>query len=358
MPYINIGKNRIFYSIEGDEGRELIVFINGLTQSTGLWLTYQEQLVKYGYRVLIYDMPGQGQSSKPVLFIPLEEQAETFIKLLDELKIKDCHAAGISFGGVVGLHAAIRYPERIKSLIAMSTFSEMPAQLEMLGNALHSAITQAGFPLVQALLLPMNLSSPWLEKARPGIMEMVRKGYASNDPYAVQNLMESFVNFKPFTDQLARIRCPTLILNGEFDYLTPRDTHEIIRRNLPTSRLMIVQNGFHAFTLEMPDITIRIVEGFLRCVLEGKWKGDQSVWVASDNPKSEVYATRCIGDHMRAVFLGTGKDKQFSGEIEEWKLPLPGKPLASAPKAIAPQKAFAETRKQTRSAAIKAKKTS
>jgi pimeloyl-ACP methyl ester carboxylesterase len=293
-------------------------------------LTYQKQLVEYGYRVLLYDMPGQGQSSKPVLYIPLGNQTDLLENLLEALNIKACHVAGISFGGVVGLLAAIRFPDRIKSLVAMSTFSEMPSQLVMLGAALHSAITQAGFPLVQALLLPMNLSSAYVEKIMPSLNEMVRRGYAANDPYAIQNLMESFVNFKPFTEELKKIKCPTLILNGEFDYLTPRLTHDIIRRNIPNSRLLVFPKAFHAFTLENPTLTIRILEAFVRETLEKKWKGDQSVWIASEDPTSEVLALRFIGDHLRAVFMPTGPGRQQTVTIDEWKAPLPGSPRRAA----------------------------
>jgi hypothetical protein len=233
----------------------------------------------------------------------------------------------------------------------MSTFSEMPAQLEMLGAALHAAIVQAGFPLVQALLLPMNLSSAWLEKAKPMLKELVRQGYATNDPYASQNLMESFVSFNRFTERVGEIRCPTLILNGEFDYLTPRECHEILRRNITNSRLMIFPRGFHAFTLENPPLTMRVIEGFIRCVRDGVWRGDQSVWVAAEDPQTELYATRCIGDHMRAVFLGPVPVPDASGRIaEEWRVPLPGMPRATP---TPPRK---QTRKPRRVAAPVGKK--
>jgi pimeloyl-ACP methyl ester carboxylesterase len=316
MGSIKIGRHRINFGLHGDEGRDVIVFINGLTQSTVQWAAYQEQLAKDGYRVLTYDMLGQGESSKPVLHIPLDDHAEMLYLLLDALNIERCHLAGISFGGVVGLHTAIRYPERIQSLVAMSTFCSMPMQLQLLGAALHAAMVQVGFPLVQALLLPMNLSSDWLQQAKPGLKEMVRKGYAINDPYAIQNLMESFVNFQDFSAQLSDIQCPTLIVNGEFDYLTPRDCHEELRSHIANSRLMIFPRGYHAFTLENPRLTMRIIDQFICSVRGGTWQGDQSVWVANEDLHSETVATRCAGDHMRAVFLA----KSDATPAEEWKM--------------------------------------
>ena len=322
MPFSQIGKYRIHYEWEGAQG-EAIAFINGLTQSTQLWAVYREKLAAQGYGVLTYDMLGQGESSKPVLWIEFEEHADIFIGLLDHLDIEKCHIAGISFGGAVALQTAIRHPARVGTLAPMSTFAEMTPQLEHLGTAFHFAITQAGFPLVQRLLLPMNLSSEWLARNKDVLPEMVRRGYATNDPYAIQNLIESFARFKPFTSALEKIICPTLILNGEFDFLTPRECHEVLRRAIRNSRLMIIPRGYHAFTLENPDLVMRLIDGFVRTVKEEKWQGDQSVWLASEDPVSEVLATRIVGDHMRAVPIPTGA--AAAQELpQEWVVPLAG----------------------------------
>ncbi|WP_245283875.1 alpha/beta fold hydrolase [Bradyrhizobium sp. Cp5.3] len=48
--------------------------------------------------------------------------------------------------------------------------------------------------------------------------------------------MESFLDFKPLTPQLSSITVPTMILNGEFDFLTPRALHETLRVEIPVQR--------------------------------------------------------------------------------------------------------------------------
>ena len=347
MPTIQIGRNRVNYGLRGEDGHDVIVFVNGLTQTTALWINYQEWLAQQGYCVLAYDSLGQGMSSKPVLGVPLHEHAEILVKVLDNLGIDQCFLAGISFGGVVAQKVAISHPERVRGLVPMSTFSEMPAQLEMFGSALHTAITQAGFPLIQSMLMPINFSSNWLNMSRSSLAESMRRGYAINDPYAVQNLMESYVNFRPFTEDLNKIKCPTLILNGEFDFLTPRICHEIIRLNIANSRLMIIQHAYHAFTLEYPEVTMRVIEGFVRSVCEGTWHGDQSVWVASDNPQSEILATRHVGDHLRSIFVSRQPE-----ESEAWRMSVPGSPAATM---AAHKKAVVKSTRTNKEPAAKAK---
>ncbi len=308
MADIQLGKHRINFELHGGATGSVVTFVNGLTQSSPLWAPYTEYLVPRGYRVLSYDMLGQGRSSKPVLSVQLADQVELLPRLLDALGIDRAHVAGISFGGVVALRLAIGHPERVSSLVAMSTFSELTPQLELLGTALYEGVTQAGLPHLQNLLLPMNFSSAWLAEHRAALPELKRRGYISNDLYAIQNLVESFVDFAPFTADLGKITCPTLILNGEHDFLTPRACHETLRRNIVGSRLFIVQHAYHAFTLEFPAIVCRILGEFFRSVENASWTGDQSVWVAADDPRAAVVATPCRGDHTRAIPAGAAAD--------------------------------------------------
>jgi 3-oxoadipate enol-lactonase len=301
MPFARIGSRQIHYALRGDEGRPVIAFLNGLTQSVGLWNAYADHFVARGYRVLAYDMLGQGLSEKPVLGIPLAEHPRTLDGLLDELRIESIHLAGISFGGIVALDFASRYPARLESLVVMSTFAELTPQLEHLGVALYEGLTQVGLPYLQGLLYPMNLSGEWLAANRERIPEMKRAGFIGNDLFALQSLMESFVRFEPLTPRLGAIRCPTLIMNGEFDFFTPRETHDLLRRHIANSRLLVIQRAYHAFTLEMPAVTQRQIGAFLASVADGSWIGDQTVWVASEDPAGEPAAFPYPFDPLRSI---------------------------------------------------------
>jgi pimeloyl-ACP methyl ester carboxylesterase len=301
MTTAKIGKHEINFSLEGDAGAPLITFVNGLTQSVGLWTAYSKHFAERGYRVLAYDMLGQGRSSKPVLSIALEDHPRTLAALLDHIGAERTFLAAISFGGIVAIDFALAHGARLDGLVLMSTFADLTPQLEFLGAALYEGLTQVGLPYLQSLLYPMNLSGAWIAANRERIPEMRRAGYIGNDLYALQNLMESFVTFTPRGPRLHEVACPTLILNGEYDFFTPRECHDLMRREMRNSRLVLVQRAYHAFTLEMPAITMRQIEHFVVSVREGRWRGDQSVWVAAEDPEAEPPAYRALGDHMRAI---------------------------------------------------------
>jgi 3-oxoadipate enol-lactonase len=301
MPIAQYGHHQVHYQLVGEAERPVITFLNGLTQNANLWTAYADHFVPRGYRVLAYDMLGQGSSSKPVIDIKLATHADMLASLLDQLGIDRTHLASISFGGIVGLDFAIRHGSRLHSLVAMSTFAELTPQLELLGAVMLQGLIEVGLPYLQSMLYPMNMSSQWIAANRDRIPAMKRAGYIGNDAYAMQNLMESFVEFRPLTPQLHRIAVPTLIMNGEFDFFTPRECHELIRRHVANSRLLIIPRAYHAYTLEMPAITIRQIELFLDQVATGSWQGDQSVWLASDDPKADIQWLPIDGDWMRAI---------------------------------------------------------
>ena len=302
MPLANVHGHRVRYELHGETG-PLVTFINGLTQNADLWTTYAAALSDRGYRVLAYDMLGQAQSSKPVLGVEFTEHADLLAGLLDQLQAGPTHLAGISFGGVVALDFAIRHPRKLAGLAVMSAFAELSPQLELLGNVMYEGLTQCGLPYLQSMLYPMNMSSGWLAANRARIPAMMRSGYISNDLYALQNLMESFIRFKPLTPRLKEIRGPVLLMNGEHDFFTPRECHELLRRELPNCRLLIVQHAYHAFTVELPDVTLRQLHEFFRAVDEGRWAGDGSVWVAADRADARPHAFPFQGDHLRAIQL-------------------------------------------------------
>jgi pimeloyl-ACP methyl ester carboxylesterase len=301
MPTAYFGHHQVNYELVGEAGMPVITFLNGLTQNANLWKAYADYFVPRGYRVLAYDMLGQGRSSKPVIDIPLAGHADMLASLLDQLDIEKIHLASISFGGIIALDFAIRHGKRLHSLVAMSTFAELTPQLEMLGAVMTQGLTDVGLPYLQSMLYPMNMSSAWIAANRERIPAMKRAGYIGNDGYAMQNLMESFVSFKPLTPDLHKIKVPTLVMNGEFDFFTPRECHEVIRKHVANSRLVIIPRAYHAFTLEMPAVTMRQIEVFLEQVRSGTWQGDQSVWLASEDAAAAEPCLPVAGDWLRAV---------------------------------------------------------
>ncbi|WP_061024769.1 alpha/beta hydrolase [Bradyrhizobium sp. CCH5-F6] len=301
MPFLSHGSYRIRYELDGPANAPAYVLVNGLTQYSELWAAYRDALVARQFRVATFDLLGQGQSDKPMLFISQDDQVAALHLLIEELGDGPIFLAGISFGGLIALRYAIEHGGRLTGLVPMSCFAELPPQLFLLGNALRTALILGGTSYLQDLLLPMNVSDQWLGPVLDQLDSVKRQGWLVNDVYALQNLMESFLDFRSLTSQLSSIALPTMILNGEFDFLTPRSVHETLRAEIPNSALVIIQRAYHAFTLEKPALTADLLARFAEDVLAGRWQGNKTVWIAPEQAGGELIPFPAGYDHLRAI---------------------------------------------------------
>ena len=301
MPFLAHGSHRIRFGLDGPKDAPAYVFVNGLTQYAELWTAYRDALIARGFRVATFDLLGQGGSDKPELFISQNDQVDALRLLIDELGDGPVFLSGISFGGLIALRYAIEHGEKLAGLVPMNAFAELSPQLMLLGNALRTGLILGGTGYLQDLLLPMNLSDSWLKPLLGNLDAVKRQGWLVNDVYALQNLMESFLDFKPLTPQLSSIKTPTMILNGEFDFLTPRSLHETLRVNIPDSSLVIIPNAYHAFTLEKAALTADLLGRFAEDVLANRWQGNKAVWIAPDEPGGEMMPFPDGYDHLRAI---------------------------------------------------------
>ena len=302
MAFLSYGSHTIRYELDGPDKGPAYVLVNGLTQYAELWGAYRDALVAKDFRVVTFDLLGQGESDKPSLFISQDDHVAVLRLLIDQLGDGPIFLAGISFGGIIALRYAIEHPDirwRVWSL--MSTFAELPPQLFLLGNVMRTGLILGGTSYLQDMLLPMNLSDAWLAPLLDKLEAVKRQGWLVNDVYALQNLMESFLDFKPLTPELHKIRIPTMILNGEFDFLTPRPLHDTLRIHIPDSALVIIPRGYHAFTLEKSALTADLLVRFAADVMAKQWKGGGSVWIAPEEAGGTIEPFPEGYDHLRAL---------------------------------------------------------
>lgn len=301
MAFLTFDHQRIRYELAGRERGIPLIFVNGLTQAAHLWGAYVPYFVERGFRVLTFDMLGQGESDKPLLSAGFDRHAVTMAHLIDKLELNRPFVAGISYGGAVALRYAICYPEGLRGLIAMGSFSELDARLKWIGDNLFTALAAVGTEYLQNWFMPFNFSADWLQKNAAIIPTLRRRGYNLNDQYALENLMEAAAKSPSFSADLGKIKVPTLILNGEYDYITPRKLHDVLRQGIRHSRLVVIQHACHAFTLEYPDITMRLIADFTDKVKHHRWPGDQTTWIANDDPVGEPLYLPVLGDPLRAI---------------------------------------------------------
>ena len=127
MPIVNTGRFDINYVEEG-EGFP-VVLIHGLAGDHTAWFP-QIAALKKKYRVIAFDNPGSGKSSKVQSPVNTAELADATLGLMDKLNIKRAHVVGRSMGGAIAQQMALRSQDSLQSKAMAASF----ARLAPLGN--------------------------------------------------------------------------------------------------------------------------------------------------------------------------------------------------------------------------------
>ena len=135
MPYINLNELNVYYEIHG-EGDTIVLLHNGFS-CTKMWEGIYPRLVKAGYRVLMFDRRGYGQTDEGEHFAACytgddfrADSVATMALLMQALDMDRFHIVGQCEGGVVGVDYAVGFPGQVKTLATASTFCFSTIALE------------------------------------------------------------------------------------------------------------------------------------------------------------------------------------------------------------------------------------
>ena len=116
----------IHYELTGPESAPVVTLSHSLLANFAMWNPQMPALADY--RVLRFDTRGHGQSEATPGAYDFELLADDTCALLDAVGIQRTHFVGLSMGGMIGQAVALKYPERIESLILCDTRSHSPPE--------------------------------------------------------------------------------------------------------------------------------------------------------------------------------------------------------------------------------------
>lgn len=122
MPDVEVNGTRLFYQQSGT-GPD-VVLIHAVTSNQAVWVFtgLADAVAADGFRVTTYDLRGHGASERPPGGYTSAAMADDFLGLHAALDLKPAFVVGHSFGGVVGLHAALLDPDRVAGVILSDSF--------------------------------------------------------------------------------------------------------------------------------------------------------------------------------------------------------------------------------------------
>jgi len=243
------------------------------------------RLSKDGYRVVFYDQLGCGKSdqSRNQSLYTVERYVEEVEGVRSALGLGKIHLYGHSWGGFLNVAYAVKYNDNLKSLLVSSGSSSTPLcvkemwrlryelpksiqdtldKYEAEGDYSNDEYLKA---LDQVYKRHLCRLDPWPPMIRSMVEDKRRGG-----PGFVYKLMwgpnEFFgvgtIRYWDVTEQLHNINVPTLITNGKYDEVTPKNG-EVLNKGIGGSKFVIFENSSHTARLEEPERYFEVYTGFL-----------------------------------------------------------------------------------------------
>jgi pimeloyl-ACP methyl ester carboxylesterase len=169
---------------------------------------------------------------------------------------------GLSMGGYVALEIMRQAPERVLKLAIFDSAARPDTPEQQERRRLLLAMSRAGqFKGVTPRLLPMlihpgRIADAALTTTITAMAERVGRDAFTNQQTAIMRRIDS----RPF---LPAISCPTLIVGGRQDSLTPPELVQEIADGIKGSRLEIIENCGHLSVLEQPEATTALMRQWL-----------------------------------------------------------------------------------------------
>lgn len=237
--YAEVNGIRLYYSKLG-HGSPVVLLHGGLGNADYWGL--QAKALAARHTVISVDSRGHGRSTRDARPYGYDLMADDVIALLDQLKIPRADFVGWSDGAILGLDLAMRYPQRVGKVFAYAANTQTSGVKEGVENnpTFAAYIERAGQEYTRLSPTP---------KEYPAFVEQIGHMWASQPNWSDADL--------------ARIKTPVLIVDGDHDEAIKREHTEYMAQAIPGAGLLILPNVSHFAFLQDPGLFNAALEHFL-----------------------------------------------------------------------------------------------
>jgi 3-oxoadipate enol-lactonase len=250
----------VSHRIDGSAG-PWVTFITGIANDYSMW-DRQAAALSSGFRVLRYDLPGQGGTAPSGGAVTIESLARDLIALWDALGIASSHLVGLGLGGAVAQAAAIDHAARIDRLVPCCCRAQMVPEFAALWHQLIATVKAKGIEPVVEPTLARWFPEPF-RAANPEAMDAVRAMIRRTNVKGYVDCAGAFLGLA-LEDRLPHIRARTLYLSGADDNRGgPPPLMAGLAAKVPGARHASVPDAAHIANVQNPAGFNRLLIDFL-----------------------------------------------------------------------------------------------
>jgi pimeloyl-ACP methyl ester carboxylesterase len=246
------------YGRTAPAGAHRVLLVHGAGMDHTVWALQGRHLAFRGLDARAVDLPGHGRSRGLPALGTVEAMGDALAELAGP---EGAILVGHSMGALAALAAAARRPERVKGLCLLGCAARMPvhpALLELAAahdpRAVELMCDWAFGPRGQLGGSPSP--GQWLQGAARSLLR-------NGDPAVLSSDLAACNAYEAGPEHAAAVRCPTLVVIGAVDRMTPPKAGHALARLVPGARTIVVEGTGHMMMLEAPDATLDALRGFL-----------------------------------------------------------------------------------------------
>lgn len=241
-----------------------LVLLHAFPCNRSMWMPQISALTQTRQlRVITPDFRSFGESEiceGPCL---VETLADDIAALLNAFQIEICTLGGISMGGYVAFAFYRKYGARLRALILADTRPQADTDE---GRAAREELAQLaereGSRAVVERQLPRLLTAATLQDPT-GTTARLRAMMEAATPVGIANALRGMALRPDSTDLLSQITCPTLIITGEEDTITPLADAQLMAERISNAQIFTIPRAAHLSNLEQPEAFNQRLVAFL-----------------------------------------------------------------------------------------------
>jgi len=241
-----------------------IIFLHAFPLNRSMWTGLTTALLKeQRFRLVTLDWRGFGESNLYDHVSTMEQFADDVAALMDTLGMQQAVLCGLSMGGYAAFAFLRKYPERLRGLVLCDTrpgadTAEAQANREQVARL----VEEQGVEPFADLQLP-KLLSEYTRQHNSEVERRVRQMINSATPAGIAAASRGMALRADSTGSLTTITCPTLVVVGEYDGLTPPAVAQAYASSIPGTQVDVVPLAGHLSNLEQPEAFLEAVRPFL-----------------------------------------------------------------------------------------------